>query len=114
MTTDAAPHWGFSTTQVHAGATEPHAFGATALPLYQNTSYDFPSAEVAADRFALKDLGPAISLFGSARTKPDHPIYAAGQRMAAALVERGYAVITGGGPGVMEAANQGADEAGGC
>lgn len=71
-------------------------------------------AEFVAGFDALKDLGPAISLFGSARTKPDHPMYAAGQRMAAALVERGYAVITGGGPGVMEAANQGADEAGGC
>lgn len=61
----------------------------------------------------LADLGPAISLFGSTRTRPDSPMYAAAERMAARLVEEGYAVITGGGPGVMEAANKGADEAGG-
>ncbi|WP_248123046.1 O-acetylhomoserine aminocarboxypropyltransferase/cysteine synthase family protein [Micrococcus lacusdianchii] len=65
MTTDAASHWGFSTAQVHAGTGEPHAFGATALPLYQTTSYDFPSAEVAADRFALKDLGPIYTRIGN-------------------------------------------------
>ncbi len=61
----------------------------------------------------LADLGPAISMFGSARTTPDSPLYASAQRMAAGLVAKQYAVITGGGPGVMEAANLGADEAGG-
>ncbi|MEL4504265.1 TIGR00730 family Rossman fold protein [Luteococcus sp. H138] len=61
----------------------------------------------------LAELGPAISVFGSARTRPDSPMYAAAERMARELVNEGYAVITGGGPGVMEAANKGADEAGG-
>ncbi|WP_420175852.1 TIGR00730 family Rossman fold protein [Luteococcus sp. OSA5] len=62
---------------------------------------------------ALAELGPAISIFGSARTRPENPHWAAAERMAAALVEQGVAVITGGGPGIMEAANKGADEAGG-
>lgn len=62
---------------------------------------------------ALAELGPAVSVFGSARTKPDHPDYHAGETVGRLLVEAGYAVITGGGPGVMEAANKGAAEAGG-
>jgi hypothetical protein len=62
---------------------------------------------------ALANLGPAISVFGSARTAPDHPEYALAQRIGALLVQAGYAVITGGGPGIMSAANRGAWEAGG-
>ena len=62
---------------------------------------------------ALAELGQAVSVFGSARTKPDHPDYAAGEMAGRLLVEAGYAVITGGGPGVMEAANKGAAQAGG-
>jgi uncharacterized protein (TIGR00730 family) len=62
---------------------------------------------------ALAELGPAISVFGSARTRPDHPNYAKGEQVGRALVEAGFGVITGGGPGVMEAANKGASEAGG-
>ncbi|WP_020580250.1 TIGR00730 family Rossman fold protein [Actinopolymorpha alba] len=61
----------------------------------------------------LAELGPAISVFGSARTPVDDPMYAVGERLGRALVEAGYAVITGGGPGVMEAANKGASQAGG-
>src|SRR3990170_2627033 len=61
----------------------------------------------------LAELGPAISVFGSARTKPDDPMYAAAEEFGRKLVDAGYAVITGGGPGVMEAANRGASEAGG-
>ena len=62
---------------------------------------------------ALAELGPAIAVFGSARTKPDDPMYAAAQQIAERLCEVGYAVITGGGPGAMEAANRGASECGG-
>ena len=62
---------------------------------------------------ALAKLGPAISVFGSARTAPDDPEYELARRTAALLVDAGYAVITGGGPGIMAAANRGAWEAGG-
>ena len=56
---------------------------------------------------ALAEVGPAISVFGSARTRPEDPLYECAQRIGELLVDRGYAVITGGGPGMMEAANRG-------
>ena len=62
---------------------------------------------------AMADVGPAISVFGSARTIPDDPDYALAEQVGARLARAGYAVITGGGPGIMEAANKGASEAGG-
>ncbi len=62
---------------------------------------------------SLAELGPAISVFGSARTRRDDPAYAMGVELGRLLAEAGYAVITGGGPGAMEAANRGASEAGG-
>ncbi len=61
----------------------------------------------------LAELPAAVSVFGSARTPQDSPEYAAGVALGAALAEAGYAVITGGGPGSMEAVNRGACEAGG-
>ena len=61
----------------------------------------------------LADLPPAVSVFGSARSKPDSPECQLAQELGAALARAGYAVITGGGPGVMEAANRGANDAGG-
>ena len=61
----------------------------------------------------LSDLPPAVSVFGSARSKPGSPECEIAERLGAALARAGYAVITGGGPGVMEAANKGAQEAGG-
>jgi uncharacterized protein (TIGR00730 family) len=62
---------------------------------------------------SLAELGPAISVFGSARTPRDDPTYAMAVDLGRLLVEAGFAVITGGGPGTMEAANRGASEAGG-
>src|ERR1700746_317903 len=61
----------------------------------------------------LSELGKAVSVFGSARTKPGTPEYQKAQDIASGLVKAGYAVITGGGPGIMEAANRGAFESNG-
>src|SRR3954452_20108468 len=61
----------------------------------------------------LAELPKAVSVFGSARTKPGAPDYVAGEQIGAALARAGYAVITGGGPGAMEAVNKGCCEAGG-
>jgi uncharacterized protein (TIGR00730 family) len=57
---------------------------------------------------SLKDLGPAISIFGSARTRRDEWPYLTAMKIAEMLARRGFAIISGGGPGVMEAANRGA------
>jgi len=62
---------------------------------------------------ALAHLGPAVTVFGSARTPRDHPDYAQARAIGRKLAESGYAVITGGGPGTMEAANRGCREGGG-
>ena len=62
---------------------------------------------------ALHDIGPAISFFGSARVKPDDPRYQKAEHLARLFAKHHFAVITGGGGGIMEAANKGAAEAGG-
>lgn len=56
----------------------------------------------------LSQIGPCVSIFGSARTKPENQYYIAAEEIAAQLVKKGYGIITGGGPGIMEAANKGA------
>ena len=61
----------------------------------------------------LSKIGPCVSIFGSARTKPDHKYYKLTEEIATRIVEHGYGVITGGGPGIMEAGNKGAHIAGG-
>ena len=58
----------------------------------------------------LHAIGPSISIFGSARTKPDNKYYKLAEEIASEIVNRGYGVITGGGPGIMEAANKGANK----
>jgi uncharacterized protein (TIGR00730 family) len=62
---------------------------------------------------AMARVGPAITVFGSARTRPDDPIYELARTIGNRLATAGYAVITGGGPGAMEAANRGCREGGG-
>ncbi len=61
----------------------------------------------------MSQIGPCVSIFGSARTKPDNKYYELAVKVASKIVEHGYGVITGGGPGIMEAGNKGANMAGG-
>ncbi len=61
----------------------------------------------------LAKIGPCVSIFGSARTQNEHKYYKIAEEIAAKLVRKGYGVITGGGPGIMEAANKGANSEGG-
>ena len=61
----------------------------------------------------LDAVGPCVSIFGSARTKQDHPYYKLGIDIAQSIAEKGYGIITGGGPGIMEAGNKGAKKGNG-
>ena len=70
------------------------------------------AAEFARGFDALADIAPAVTVFGSSRTPPEHPNYALARELGTCLGEAGYTVMTGGGPGIMEAANRGARDAG--
>ena len=86
--------WGFETLQVHAGQTPDSDFGARALPIYQTTSYVFPSTESAADRFALTELGPTYTRL----TNPTQ-----------AVVEERLAALEGGAAALLVASGQAAE-----
>ena len=86
--------WGFETLQVHAGQTPDSDFGARALPIYQTTSYVFPSTESAADRFALTELGPIYTRL----TTPTQ-----------AVVEERLAALEGGAAALLVASGQAAE-----
>jgi uncharacterized protein (TIGR00730 family) len=62
---------------------------------------------------ALQRVGPCVTVFGSARCSPEHPYYSVGRELGRRLTEIGFTVMTGGGPGLMEAVNRGAQDAGG-
>jgi len=70
-------------------------------------------AEFVASFETMSRIGPAVTIFGSARTKPSDPFYKATVKLAEKLAKADFAVVTGGGPGIMEAANKGATQAGG-
>ncbi len=70
-------------------------------------------AEFVAATEKLKEITPAVSIFGSARTRPEHPYYKLTEEIARLLSDAGFSVISGGGPGIMEAANKGAFEGNG-
>ncbi len=72
------------------------------------------SAELLKGFRGLHFVGPCVTVFGSARFQPDHPYYQLAREVGGRLAEAGFTVMTGGGPGIMEAANRGAHEAGGC
>ncbi|RRO14520.1 LOG family protein [Flavobacteriaceae bacterium 14752] len=61
----------------------------------------------------MSEIGPCVSIFGSARMKPENPYYELAVKVAEKIVDQGYGIISGGGPGIMEAANKGAHQAGG-
>ena len=83
----------------------------TGTPAEQQMPQIISELLTAAD--TLSNIGPAVSIFGSARTRPDSPHYRSAERIGALLAKAGLTVIAGGGPGIMEAANKGAIEAGG-
>jgi len=91
---------------------EPLYCGANASPDEDPARVERIEREIAAGFAALAPIGKAVSVFGSARIDPDDPRYTQARRVAGSLGRAGFAIITGGGPGLMEAANRGARDAG--
>src|SRR6266508_1246066 len=85
---------------------------AVAVQRTEEERFERVEQELAAGFAALSGIGCGVSVFGSARVAPDHPDYTLARATARRLGEAGFAVITGGGPGIMEAANRGAQEGG--
>lgn len=85
----------------------------TRSPEHEEARLELISQEFSKGFSALYDLGPAVTVFGSARLKEDHPYYQQCMQVGRELAKAGFAVMTGGGPGMMEAANRGAHEANG-
>ncbi len=103
----------FAVSTVSTDPADPRAAGVSAPPRGDAWRVFKIMAEFVEGFETLADLGPAVSIFGSARTKPDHREYEAAVACAAHCVKLQQAVITGGGPGIMEAGNRGAFDAGG-
>ena len=104
----AEPHRPSSPDEEILGAEE-----AAVLSLLDDEQrIDAVSEELRTGFGRLSGLGPAVTIFGSARTPPEHPESVAARDLARRLGERGFPIITGGGPGAMEAANRGAQDAG--
>jgi len=118
----------------HAPETNGHAPSGRADPIFAVDSFDLPahsadrrSAEFVKEPWRIfrilsefvdgidemRDVKPAVSIFGSARTPRSHANYRAARRLARDLARRGFSIVTGGGPGIMEAANRGAKDGGG-
>ncbi len=86
--------------------------GPQSRPFELNLAWDIFCEFISGFRH-LHFVGPCVTVFGSARFKEDHPYYILARQIGAKLVEQGFSVMTGGGPGIMEAANRGAKDAGG-
>lgn len=107
---------GGTTYELPAGSPIPHErdfLMHTRTPEHEESRLEHISAEFVRGFGALYDLGPAVTVFGSARFGEGHPHYDSAVALGRELAKAGFAVITGGGPGIMEAANRGAREAGG-
>lgn len=103
-----------SASQNNADSTVPSPFKGRRMRQWSNLKGEnswtmFKVLSEFVDGFeAMNNIGPCISIFGSARTRPEHPYYKLAVKIASRLTEEGYGVITGGGPGIMEAGNKGA------
>jgi len=100
----------------HPRSTDEEILGTKRRPVKQQLTEDERieriDGELRRAFLALKEVGPAVTIFGSARTHENHPVYEQAREIARLLGEAGFAIITGGGPGVMEAGNRGARDAG--
>ena len=97
-----------------AGADEREFLAIARTPQKERARLKRINAEFAHAFETLHDVGPAVTVFGSARFKETHPYYKLARATGAELARAGFATLTGGGPGIMEAANRGAQESGGA